>query len=206
MSVLIHNGFENVFEYAPMMLSYFLLMALFLIWGQAEMAKEVHTKEEHTETRNLVTNRWVLLVLWAVCANALNMWLVKPLVNQFAIAGILIVMMASGLWLASLPVPYRKAWGQLTIFDLLLCQSVSYRIDHPHFMIQTICSVIGLLLVIWIVTRIRFRWLPLSAILDLGVLLKVPFHGWGLEITASILLGAWIFGGFAVRYRMRECS
>ncbi len=206
LSVLIHNGFENVFEYAPMTLTYFLLMALFLVWGQAEMGKGKYTKAEQIQMLHLTTNRWVLFVLWAVCANAINVWLVKPIVNELAIVGILFVMIATGLWLVSLPVPYRKKWVQLTIFDLLFGQSVSYGMDHPHFIAQTICSVIGLLLITWIMTRIRIQWLLISAIFDLVVLLKVPNHVWRLEITASLLLGMWILGGFAIRYRLRECS
>jgi len=36
LAVLIHNSMENVFEYAPMALSYFLYASLFLVLGQAE--------------------------------------------------------------------------------------------------------------------------------------------------------------------------
>lgn len=40
LSVLIHNGLENVFEYAPMSLTYFLLISLFLVWGQPDIGEE----------------------------------------------------------------------------------------------------------------------------------------------------------------------
>lgn len=36
LAVLIHNSMENVFEYAPMALPYFLYATLFLIWGRTE--------------------------------------------------------------------------------------------------------------------------------------------------------------------------
>lgn len=40
LAVLIHNSMENVFEYAPMALSYFLYASVFLIWSQKESSNE----------------------------------------------------------------------------------------------------------------------------------------------------------------------
>jgi len=41
LAVLIHNSMENVFEYAPMALSYFLYASLFLIWGRTVINNEI---------------------------------------------------------------------------------------------------------------------------------------------------------------------
>lgn len=49
MAVLIHNTMENVFEFAPMVLTYFLLTSLLLVWGREF---EGETPSEAVETRD----------------------------------------------------------------------------------------------------------------------------------------------------------
>lgn len=51
-AVLIHNTMENVFEYAPMTLSYFLYVSLFLVWrfpqNSAKLVVKHHTTKKHS--------------------------------------------------------------------------------------------------------------------------------------------------------------
>jgi O-antigen ligase len=52
LAVLIHNTMENVFEFAPMVVTYFVYAALFLVWGFDGDAEEVNV--EHAEAASVL--------------------------------------------------------------------------------------------------------------------------------------------------------
>ncbi|MCF8564914.1 O-antigen ligase family protein [Alicyclobacillus tolerans] len=206
LSVLIHSGFENVFEYAPMSLCYFFVVSLLLVWGHIEMGDG----PVRALDRGLVVRNWLLTGFWALCVNEVNIWLIKPMVLHFAVLGVLAVMAMSALWLVSIPPGYRKTWVELTIFDLLVGQVLSYAfVLHWHFVVHTVLAVVGLLALSWIVIKMRMSRLLVSGLVAIGVVLVAEgfpvTSTWGLDspftLAAFALLGASIVAGFALRNR-----
>ena len=212
LSVLIHCGFENVFEYAPMSLTYFLVMALFLVWGQPEVAQHERATAV-TSPAKLPPKAWLVLALWALCVTFLNIFVVKPLVLHFAVLGVLMVMTAGALWLVSIPIAYRKTWVVLTMFDLLLSQGLSGgALVHWHIAMETILAVIGLFALAWMVTRVQLRLIIISGlfVVPAAVIasLHLPMSTEGLYalsgLVSAVLLGVWIAAGFALRFRRKK--
>ncbi|QSO50264.1 O-antigen ligase family protein [Alicyclobacillus curvatus] len=212
LSVLIHSGFENVFEYAPMSLTYFLVMSLLLVWGQPELGLANESTTTATVTK-LQSRDWAVLAFWALSVTFLNIFVVRPLILYLGVLGVLILMIAAALWLVSIPPTHRKAWVMLTMFDLLLSQGLSGgALVHWHIAFETILAVFGLFALAWMVTRVHLRLIIISGLFVIpasvigSLHLPISMHGlYALSgIVSAVLLAAWIVGGFTLRYRLQK--
>jgi hypothetical protein len=64
-------------------------------------------------------------VCWAVLVNLVNVWVVRPLVEDLAVVGVFIVLLLSALWMSSIPSRWRRCWLVFTVFSLLVGQAWS---------------------------------------------------------------------------------
>lgn len=128
----------------------------------------------------LQAHQWILLSFWALFVNAINMWLLGPLVKDLAVFGVLAVLTILGLWLMSIPKASRRKWIGFTIFSLLLGQGLASVAFYP---VRTeiglgILMFGGLLVVVWIYTRIRILTLLIPSLVVLLANAELPISEW----------------------------
>jgi len=119
-------------------------------------------------------------VVWALFVNALTMWIVNPLVQDFAVLGVVAVFAITVIWLTSIPREVRKRWIMFTIFSLLVGQGLSNILFYPFArkIIFGLIMCIGLFVIAYFVTRIR-GWMLAGTILVLvGANAWLPLSEW----------------------------
>jgi len=75
--------------------------------------------------------QWLLYCFWAVFVNACAEWLINPLVEDFAIYGVIAVILIIMVWFTSIPNHSRRRFVSFTIFSLLLGQGLSSVSFYP---------------------------------------------------------------------------
>jgi len=124
--------------------------------------------------------QWVLFASWALFVNAINEWILGPMVKDFAVFGVFVVVMLLVLWLVSIPKAKRRSWIGFTIFSLLLGQgmsSVAYYPVHTRVGLE-ILMFVGLLTVVWAFTRIRILTLLAPSLAVLLANAYLPISEW----------------------------
>ncbi|WP_054968887.1 O-antigen ligase family protein [Alicyclobacillus ferrooxydans] len=214
LSVLIHNMFENVFEYPEMSLCYFFLMAIFLVWGQTEISGGVEVLPSSPSpvtlsvlwTREKVTAKtWIAMTAWSLFVTLANLHIVTPLVLRYDLFGVFLVILIGAVWLVSVIPSDRKRWVQITLFDLLLGQVISrFLLNHWRVTFQSLLGILLLFVLAWLVTKLQFHVLLMSTLAAVGVIFFLSFYQHlgpnAFVIPASVLLSIWIIGGLVVRY------
>ncbi|MDP9729795.1 hypothetical protein ACOJUR_07385 [Alicyclobacillus tolerans] len=123
---------------------------------------------------------WIVYLLWALFVNAMNLWVVKPLVEDFALLGVLAVIVIIVLWLTTIRIQSRKKWITFTLFALLLGQGISSVSFYPTGLrvLFTVIMLLGLcILAIWF-TKAGWKTVLVSAAAILLVNLWLPYSEW----------------------------
>lgn len=123
---------------------------------------------------------WILFLLWAVFVNAVNVWIIEPLAADYAVLGVLAILVIVGIWLVSIPQRFRKRWITFTVFALLLGQGLSSIAYYP---LSTriplgLIMVLGLFILGWAVSRARFLSMILSTAAIFAANALLPISQW----------------------------
>lgn len=123
---------------------------------------------------------WGGYLFWALFVNACNVWMIKPLVQDFSILGVAAVMAIVALWWTSLPRSSRRKWVTFTLFSLFLGDGISeLTLKSPFVAVSMgILMVLGLIVVAWWFARVRVRFLFATSILLVLANLALPVDEW----------------------------
>jgi hypothetical protein len=123
---------------------------------------------------------WLLFIAWTLFVNAVDTWLITPLVEDYAIQGIVVVFLIVVLWLTSIPKHWRKKWISMTLFGLLLGQGLSDIASYPlHTRIPLgLLMCVGLLATTYWFSKIRFTTLVVSTLSLVIVNAALPVSEW----------------------------
>src|SRR5579875_3072196 len=66
--------------------------------------------------------RWIWFVFWALFVNAVYVWVLRPLVDDLAMYGVLLVAAIGVVWLSTIDRSLRRSWVSYTMFVLILAQ------------------------------------------------------------------------------------
>ncbi|MCF8564729.1 hypothetical protein LLE49_08310 [Alicyclobacillus tolerans] len=108
--------------------------------------------------------QWLWYLFWALFVNACNRWIIAPLVQDFAMLGVLADMAIVLVWLTTIPKASRKRWISFTIFSLLLGQglsSIAFYGLADRVLVGALMTV-GLFVIAWWFGRIRVLPLVLA--------------------------------------------
>lgn len=151
---------------------------------------------------------FILYALWALCTNEINIVVVKPLVQDFQILGVTIIVIVLALWVLSIPVHHRKQWIGYTLFTLLLGQLFLHAFARGHGVPEVILGACGLFITAWAFTRLPPYFLLISA---LFVFIEglYPFSAQTashLRPILALLLIVWILAGFVFGFNAQRKS
>lgn len=123
---------------------------------------------------------WFGYLFWALFVNACNVWIVKPLVLDFSILGVVAVVLLVVLWLTSIPKLYRKKWIVFSLFSLLLGDGISELTVKPPIsaILLGVLMIFGLVALAWLFARVRIRLLAGASVLLVLVNLALPVDDW----------------------------
>jgi hypothetical protein len=123
---------------------------------------------------------WLLFIAWVLFVNAVDTWLITPLVEDYAIEGTVVVFVIVLLWLTSIPKTWRKKWISFTLFGLLLGQGLSDISSYPlHTRIPLgLLMCVGLLIVTYWFSKLRFSTLVVSTLTVVIVNSALPISEW----------------------------
>ncbi len=123
---------------------------------------------------------WLGFISWALFVNAVYVWLIGPLVQDFAALGVLAVFAIVVLWLWGIPRRYRKTWVGFTLFSLMLGTGLTDLMTKEigHQVLYGLLMVLGLTVLVWLIAKVSW----LKAMAAAGVLvacnLWLPFGEW----------------------------
>jgi hypothetical protein len=123
---------------------------------------------------------FVVYVLWALFVNALNVWVISPLVEDYALLGVVGVVLIALVWLSSIPAVLRKKWVVFTLFSLLLGQGFSSLTFYPlpRRILFGIIMFVGLYLIAWLFGKIGAKTLFLSGLVVVLANSLLPISEW----------------------------
>lgn len=124
--------------------------------------------------------QWILFAFWALFVNAINIWMIGPLVQDFAIYGVVAVFLIALLWIASIPSSQRFKWIAFTIFCLMLGQGLSTIAFYPlsSRIPLGIVLFLGLFIIGLLVSKYGWRKLLLSSVALVLINLLLPISEW----------------------------
>lgn len=130
--------------------------------------------------RNRIGITWLGYLLWAVFVNAANVWLITPLVEDYAILGVVSVVIIVTVWLVGLPPSRRRRWVVYTLFALLIGQGLSTMAKSPttRDIALGVVMCLALIFLAWGVGRVRIRHLTLGALVVVLISMWMPFSEW----------------------------
>ncbi|MCL6444574.1 MAG: hypothetical protein K6T83_14170, partial [Alicyclobacillus sp.] len=123
---------------------------------------------------------WIWYLLWALFVNACNFWLITPLVEDYAMLGVVAVFVLSAVWVLSIPRTVRRKWISFTLFSLLLGQGMS-SVSVFEWSMRVkwgLLLSLGLILLVWLFARVRLLTSVLSAAGLIIANLLLPMSAW----------------------------
>ena len=123
---------------------------------------------------------WLGYLLWALFVNACDVWIVRPLLLDYAAIGMVGLVVLVLLWLFSIPKAYRRRWLGFTLFSLLLGNGVSNILYNPSLgsIVLLVVMVIGLTFIAWLMARVRITRLLTGALALIIANLWLPMTLW----------------------------
>ncbi|MDI9259037.1 hypothetical protein [Alicyclobacillus sendaiensis] len=106
---------------------------------------------------------WIWYIFWALFANAVYVWILRPLVDDLALYGVLAAIAVILLWLSSLKRPIRRRWVIYTLFALMVAEGYS-TLAFASKIKQGLVAV-AMLLLLWLMAVIVGRVRPVAALL-----------------------------------------
>ncbi|RIV29402.1 hypothetical protein D2Q93_00745 [Alicyclobacillaceae bacterium I2511] len=107
---------------------------------------------------------WLAFLSWALFVNAVYVWLIEPLVQDFAVLGVFAVFVIAVLWMWGIPRRHRRIWIGYTLFSLMLGNGLTELMSTGmrHQLIYGLLMVLGLTLLAWLVAKVAW-WKAVSA-------------------------------------------
>jgi hypothetical protein len=123
---------------------------------------------------------WVGYLFWGLFVNACNIWIVKPLVLDLAIYGVVAVTVIVVLWMTSIPRSNRRSWIVFTLFSLLVGDGVSELSSRPLLsaILLGVVMIIGLTALARLFVRVPVRRFVSTALLLVVANMALPVHEW----------------------------
>ncbi|WDL97375.1 hypothetical protein [Alicyclobacillus sp. ALC3] len=123
---------------------------------------------------------WLGYLLWAVFVNAVNVWILTPIVEDYGILGVVGVVLISTVWLLGLPTSSRRRWVIFTMFALLVGQGLSDMANSPSLRAVALAVVmcLGLIALAAWVGKVRMRHLVVTAVAMSAISAWLPFSEW----------------------------
>jgi hypothetical protein len=123
---------------------------------------------------------WLGYLLWAVFVNVCNQWMIRPLLLDYAVLGLIAVVAIVVVWLFSIPKQYRRRWIGFTLFSLILGSGVGAALSKPSLMSAVIIIVMtfGLMVLAYFMTKVRFAHLLAGAVVLILANLWLPITLW----------------------------
>lgn len=122
---------------------------------------------------------WVLF--WALFVNAVNRWLLIPVVLDYAAVGLLLLTVIVLLWILSIPLKKRRSWIGLTVFSLLLGTGAGNVLQRDSVAVSIVILLImslGLMALTRLLTKARLPHLFGSAIVIIVANAVLPLDLW----------------------------
>lgn len=123
---------------------------------------------------------WLGYLLWAVFVNACNEWIVRPLLLDYAALGLVALVVIVLVWLLSIPRGTRRRWVGFTLFSLLFGHGAGQLLNHVSILTIALLVVmaLGLMILTFIMTRVRWSRLLTGAIVLAVANLWLPMNFW----------------------------
>ncbi|WP_206830825.1 hypothetical protein [Alicyclobacillus fructus] len=106
---------------------------------------------------------WIWYVFWALFANAAYVWILRPLVDDLALYGVLAAIAIILLWMTSLKRPIRRRWLIYTLFVLMAAEGYS-TLAFASKLKQALVAM-GMLLLLWLLAILVGRVRPVASLL-----------------------------------------
>ncbi|KRW91006.1 hypothetical protein SD51_11620 [Alicyclobacillus tengchongensis] len=124
--------------------------------------------------------RWIWFVFWALFVNAVYVWVLRPLVDDLAMYGVLLVAAIGVVWLSTIDRSLRRSWVSYTLFVLMLAQgfaTLSFG-GTAKLIAVTVVMIVGL----WIIAVWFGKTSPWASLLGgIAVVLSqivLPLNDW----------------------------
>jgi len=119
-------------------------------------------------------------LFWAVFVNACNRWLLIPLVLDYAAAGLVALVIIVAVWFVSVPRYQRRSWIGFTVYSMLLGTGVGQLMSKSGVagIWLIIIMTLGLMVVAWLMTRVRWSFLIVGAVGIIAVNFWLPMSEW----------------------------
>ncbi len=123
---------------------------------------------------------WLGYLLWAVFVNAVNVWILTPIAEDYGILGVVGVVLISVVWLLGLPTSTRRKWVIFTMFALLVGQGLSDMANSPSLraVVLAVVMCLGLIALAAWVGKVRMRHLVVTAVALSAISASLPFSEW----------------------------
>ncbi len=123
---------------------------------------------------------WLGYLLWAVFVNAVNVWILTPIAEDYGILGVVGVVLISVVWLLGLPTSTRRKWVIFTMFALLVGQGLSDMANSPSLraVVLAVVMCLGLIALAAWVGKVRMRHLVVTAVALSAISAWLPFSEW----------------------------
>ncbi|SIS91119.1 hypothetical protein [Alicyclobacillus vulcanalis] len=135
---------------------------------------------------------WIWYAFWALFANAVYVWILRPLVDDLALYGVLAVMAIVLLWMTSLKRPIRRRWLIYTLFALMVAEGYS-SLAFASKLKQALVAV-AMLLLLWILALIMGRVRPVASLLGgacvVAAQVFLPLNDWAFLTHFRVLQDA----------------
>lgn len=123
----------------------------------------------------------LVYALWAVFVNAVNIWIITPLVLDYAAIGLAALVVLVLVWIFSIPRASRRRWIGFTLFSLILGSGFGEVIQQRSLSLRSVLMVvmvIGLVLLARFLTRVRMLRLWVSAVVLVLANVWLPVQQW----------------------------
>lgn len=123
---------------------------------------------------------WLLYIVWALFINAINVWIIIPLAEDFAILGVVAIVVLVVLWLTSIPQSSRRRWISFSLYSLMLGYGLSSISNYPiaERIEIGILMIVGLLVIAWLFARVKALYLSLAALAIVAANTWLPISEW----------------------------
>ncbi|QSO49545.1 hypothetical protein [Alicyclobacillus mengziensis] len=123
---------------------------------------------------------WLGYLLWAVFVNVCNEWMIRPLLLDYAVLGLVAVVAIVLVWLLSIPKQYRRRWIGFTIFSLILGSGAGSALNQPSLRSGAIVVVmtLGLMVLAYFMTKVRWAHLLTGAVIIILANIWLPITLW----------------------------
>ncbi|GGI94971.1 hypothetical protein GCM10010885_00600 [Alicyclobacillus cellulosilyticus] len=127
--------------------------------------------------------RWMALLgyaAWALFVNAVNVWLITPMVEDYALFGVIGLFVLILLFVVSIPPQWRRRWIVLTLFSLLLGNGIASLATFPAGAMVggALLMTCGLMALAWIFARVRLLGMAAAAVAVFLANLWLPMSEW----------------------------